>query len=475
MMEYKIPLDIFNCKATAPMVEEAWLEEKKAQIKQVMERFNIDGEVAVLGVGPRVTTFGINLPKKGSPRRLLKLDMDFAVELKVSDVRCYPDFETGIICLQVPNEVKTPVRLGELLALEEMQSTQAGKLLVAMGKDIQNKPVFEDLTQMVHTLVSGCSGSGKSCFLNAVLASLLYKYSPKELQIILMDPKRVEFALYEGAPHLLAKPLTDIRESVAALGWAIGEMERRYALFQQMSMAGNYVVNLDQYNQAVQEEKDKLPKIVIMIDELADLMLVDRKTVEDRLQRLAQKSRAAGIYLIVATQRPSVDVLTGAIRANFPTRVAFRVATSVDSKLILDNLGAQTLYGYGDCLYSKMSTDLHRVQVPFVSGEELKRLVAYLKEHYADAEKQAVQFLDAAVAEAAKKEIDESYIKALKVVIELGSASISTIQRKCSMGYNKAGSIIEWMEEMGYISSFDGVNPRQVFITKEEFEEIYGK
>ena len=473
-MEYKIPLDIFHCETTAPAVDDAWIEEKKAQIKQVMNRFDIEGEVFLVGVGPSVTTFGINLPKTGSPRRLLKLDMELSLALCVSGVRCYPDFTDATIRLEVPNKVKTPVRLGELLAMEEMQSAQAGKLLFPMGKDTQNKPVFEDLKRMVHTLVSGCSGSGKSCFLNSLLVSLLYKYSPKELQIILMDPKRVEFALYDGAPHLLAKPLTDFRESVAALGWAIGEMERRYALFQQMSMQGNYVVNLDQYNQAIEEEKDRLPKLVIVIDELADLMLVDRKMVEDRLQRLAQKSRAAGIYLIVATQRPSVDVLTGVIKANFPTRVAFRVAGSLDSRVILDNSGAQALLGYGDCLYSKMGTDLHRVQVPFVSMEEIKRLIAYLQEHYADAEKQPMQFVETAV-ETQESEIDAKYIEALRVVIELGTASISTIQRKCSVGYNKAGRIIEWMEEKGYISLFDGANPRQVFITKEEFEKTFGK
>ena len=200
-MEYKIPLDIFHCETTAPAVDEAWIEEKKAQIKQVMNRFDIEGEVSLVGVGPRVTTFGINLPKTGSPRRLLKLDMEFSLALCVSGVRCYPDFTDATIRLEVPNKVKTPVRLGELLAMEEMQSAQAGKLLFPMGKDTQNKPVFEDLTRMVHTLVSGCSGSGKSCFLNSLLVSLLYKYSPKELQIILMDPKRVEFALYNGAPH----------------------------------------------------------------------------------------------------------------------------------------------------------------------------------------------------------------------------------------------------------------------------------
>ncbi len=474
MMEYKIPLDIFNCETTALVVDEVWIEEKKAQIKKVMEKFDIEGEVFLVGVGPRVTTFGINLPKTGSPRRLLNLDMDFALALGVGELRCYPDFTDATICLEVPNKVKTPVSLGELLSMDEMQAEQEGKLRIAMGKDMKNEPVFEDLTKMVHTLVAGSSGSGKSCFLNAVLASLLYKYSPKELQMILIDPKRVEFALFDGAPHLLAKPLTDLREAIAALGWAIGEMDRRYHLFQQMSMDGTYVVNLDQYNQAVKDEKKKLPKLVIVIDELADLMLVDRKNVEGRLQTLAQKSRAAGIHLIVASQRPSVDVLTGVIKANFPTRVAFKVPAAVDSRIILDNMGAQTLLGYGDCLYSKMGMALHRVQVPFVSMEEIKRLVAYVKKYYTDTEKQPMQFVETEI-EAQESEIDASYIEALRVVVELGAASISTIQRKCSMGYNKAGRIIEWMEEKGYISPFDGVKARQVFITKEEFEKTFGK
>jgi S-DNA-T family DNA segregation ATPase FtsK/SpoIIIE len=313
---------------------------------------------------------------------------------------------------------------------------------------------------------------------------LIYKYSPEELRLILIDPKKTEFVLYNNLPHLMINEIiTDANKAIQSLNWAIGEMNRRYGLFEQMSRSGTYVVNLDQYNSHL-EKAERLPKIVIIIDELADLMLAAKKDIEDRIQNLTQKARAAGIHLVVATQRPSTDVITGVIKSNLPTRIAFAVATDVDSRVILDQTGAQKLLGKGDFLYTMQGINTPvRVQSAFISAEDSQRVVNFIKannEAYYD--ENATAFINNARAGAdggsgggmSGDEIEPVYIDALRYVILSNSASISLIQRKCSIGYNKAGKIVEWMEDMGYISSFDGAKARKVLISKEEFESKYG-
>ena len=304
--------------------------------------------------------------------------------------------------------------------------------------------------------------------------------------MILIDPKMTEFVIYNGLPHLMINEIiTDANKAVQSLNWAIGEMNRRYQLFEKMSRSGTYVQNLDQYN-AQLPKAERLPKIVIIIDELADLMLAAKKEMEDRIQNLTQKARAAGIHLIVATQRPSTDVITGVIKSNLPTRVAFYVATDVDSRVILDQTGAQKLLGKGDFLYTMPGLAAPiRVQSAFISPEESQRVVNFIKnnnEAYFDEE--ATAFINSRGGCAGEASdplvgdkngaVDPIYIEALKYVILSGSASISMIQRKCSTGYSRAGKIIEWMEDMGYISPFDGAKARKVLITKEEFESKYG-
>ena len=293
-----------------------------------------------------------------------------------------------------------------------------------------------------------------------------------------------EFVLYNDLPHLMINEIiTDVNKAIQSLNWAIGEMNRRYGLFEQMSRSGTYVVNLDQYNSHL-EKAERLPKIVIIIDELADLMLAAKKDIEDRIQNLTQKARAAGIHLVVATQRPSTDVITGVIKSNLPTRIAFAVATDVDSRVILDQTGAQKLLGKGDFLYTMQGINTPvRVQSAFISAEDSQRVVNFIKsnnEAYYD--ENATAFINNARAGAdggssggmGSDEIEPVYIDALRYVILSNSASISLIQRKCSIGYNKAGKIVEWMEDMGYISSFDGAKARKVLISKEEFESKYG-
>ena len=401
-----------------------------------------------------------------------------------SGVNVYPNYDEGVVSIEVPNKERQFVQLGCMLSGDTFVNAKPSSLMFTMGKDVANRKIYGDISKMIHMLVAGASGSGKSVFLGALIISLIYKYSPEELRLILIDPKKTEFVLYNDLPHLMINEIiTDVHKTVQSLNWAIGEMNRRYELFEKMSRSGKYVTNLDQYNEQL-DKNERLPKIVIIIDELADLMLAAKKEIEDRIQNLTQKARAAGIHLVVATQRPSTDVITGVIKSNLPTRIAFGVATDVDSRVILDQTGAQKLLGKGDFLYTAQGINTPiRVQSAFISPEESQRVVNFIKQNneaYYDEE--ATNYInnsrggisDDSMGGSDKTTVDPLAIEALKHVILSGSASISMIQRKCSAGYNRAGKIIEWMEDMGYISAFDGAKARKVLITKEEYESIYG-
>ena len=398
-------------------------------------------------------------------------------------VNIYPNFEDGAVSIEVPNKNRQFVQLGCMLTGDGFTKSKSTSLVYAMGKDVGNRKVYGDICKMTHLLVAGASGSGKSVFLRSLIISLIVKYSPDELRLILIDPKKTEFVIYDHLPHLMINEIiTDINKVIQSLNWAIGEMNRRYGLFEQMSRSGTYVVNIDEYNANVAAGEEKLPKIVIIVDELADLMLAAKKEVEDRIQNLTQKSRAAGIHLIIATQRPSADVITGVIKGNLPTRIAFSVASEVDSRVILDASGAQKLLGYGDLLYimAGMNTPT-RVQGASISSEDAQKVVNFIKaNNEAEYDESASAFINNTKVQGDETEesedegVEEVYIEALRYIIQSGSASISMIQRKCSVGYNKAGKIIEWMEDMGYISAFDGAKARKVLITKEEFESKYG-
>ena len=370
---------------------------------------------------------------------------------------------------------------------DEYVNGKPNSLMFAIGKDVEGRNVCGNIVKMKHLLVAGSTGSGKSVCLNAMLISLICKYSPEDLRLILIDPKKVEFAIFDGLPHLMINEIiADAQKAVTALNWAIKEMERRYSLFEQKTRSGANVHNLDEYNAHLTEDEEKLPKIVIVVDELADLMSVAKKDIEDRIQRLAQKARAAGMHLVIATQRPSVDVITGVIKGNLPTRLAFRVIQEVDSRTILDESGAEKLLGNGDMLYrSEGMFNCLRVQGAFISSREVQAVIEDIKAHNE-------AYFDESVADYINKndspaggsdedgeddgKVNPQYIKALAIVVKLGSASISLIQRKCSIGYNHAGKIIEWMERMHYISPFEGkAKPRTVLLSKEEFESKFGK
>ncbi len=478
-------LDDFDCRDIQPLANTEEVEQVKETIIATLEEFKITG-IAISSVtfGPTVTRYNVTIPRNVSPKKVVALDQPIALALMAAKgVNIYPNYEDGVVSIEVPNKTRQFVKLGCMLTGDTFVNAKPSALMFAMGKDVANRKVYGDISKMIHMLVAGSSGSGKSEFLKSLIISMIYKYSPEELRLILIDPKKTEFVLYNNLPHLMVNEIiTEPNKAVQSLNWAIGEMNRRYSLFEQMSRSGQYVVNLDQYNEHM-EKGSRLPKIVIIIDELADLMLAAKKEMEDRIQNLTQKARAAGIHLIVATQRPSTDVITGVIKSNLATRMAFGVASDVDSRVILDQTGAQKLLGKGDFLYTMPGVNVPvRVQSAYLMPEEAQRIVDFIKnnnEAYYDEE--ATAFINSRGGNGGDYDggngdggVDPMFIEALRYVVQSNSASISMIQRKCSAGYNRAGKIIEWMEDMGYISPFDGAKARKVLITKEEFESKYG-
>ncbi len=480
MGEYKIPLEIFNCEVHTPYVDEMFAEETKYIIQSVLDDYGIDAEICSVAFGSMVVTFNVIFGAKVSPRRVLAVIKEFGLRTGIDGIRCHTDSEGGLVCVEVPNKKRVFPELGEILQSSQMQAVKTGELRVALGKNTRNRSTAFDLSKMVHMLVSGESGSGKSVFLNSIITSLVYQCSPKNLRLLFIAPKTVELSLYNGLPHALTeKPITGLREGIEALGWAIEEMNRRYCLFDDKIREGIYISNIDEYNKLVENDDEKLAKIVVVIDELAHLILANKPETESKIQTLTQKARGAGIHLIVSTQHPTPDVLTGVVKSNFPTRVSFKVASEIHSRVILDFPEAQLLLGKGDYLYSRPGVYVpERMQAAYVSSETVLRLVEYVKTNYAlEKDETIVQFIQGGAAK--KREningVEPLYVDALKQVIQVGTTSITMIQRAFAVGYNKAGQIVEWMENNGYISEFDGSKSRKVFITMEEFEEMFGQ
>ena len=487
--EYVNPsVSLFSDYDDSVSVSQEEIERNSAIITETLAGFRVDAEVVKVTCGSAVTRYDIDIPKNIAVRSVIKHDAEIAMRLHARDgVNIYSNSEVGAISIEVPNSKRATVGLKSVIQAEEFRVSKPGALIFAIGKDVEGRNVCGNIVKMKHILVAGATGSGKSVCLNAMLISLICKYSPEDLRLILIDPKKVEFAIYDGLPHLMINEIiADAQKAVSALNWAIKEMERRYLLFEQKTRSGKLVHNVDEYNRSLNENEEKLPKVVIVVDELADLMSVAKKDIEDRIQRLSQKARAAGIHLVIATQRPSVDVITGVIKGNLPTRMAFRVIQEVDSRTILDSSGAEKLLGNGDMLYrTEGMFSSCRVQGAFLSSEEVQAVVEDIKAHneaYFDAN--IADYInnadkgpssDGGSDDMDGDSVDPQYIKALAIVVKLGSASISLIQRKCSVGYNHAGKIIEWMELMGYISPFDGkAKARTVLLSKEEFESKYG-
>ena len=481
----RVPLHYFNCSDNPPDSDVGEVEDVKRRIVETLEDYNVaGGTIASVTFGPTVTRYNVILPRGVSPKKVVNLEQEIAMGLCREGVNVYLNVEDGAVSIEVPNRNRQTVELGSMFIDDAYTKAKPTSLVFAMGKDIANRKVYGDVCKMTHLLVAGSSGSGKSVFLGCLIISLITKYSPDDMRLILIDPKKTEFVLYNNLPHLMVNEIiTDCKKAVQSLSWAIGEMERRYTLIAQKSAAGTYVVNIDEYNANLAPGEEKLPKIVIIVDELADLMLNAKKDMEDKIQSLTQKARAAGIHLILATQRPSTDVITGVIKSNLPTRIAFTVATDVDSRVILDQTGAQKLLGKGDMIYtaSGINTPV-RVQSPFISSSDSQKVVNFIKENNeAYFDESATTFINNARSGGAaggegdgSGEVDPVYLESLKLVIQTQTASISMLQRKCSIGFNKAGKIVEWMEEMGFVSQYEGTK-RRVLITQEEYVERFGE
>ncbi len=427
------------------------LEEKLAD-------FGVKGKVTEICPGPVITVYEYEPAPGVKINKITALADDLALGLKAASVRIVaPIPGKSAVGIEVANREREIVYLKEILASEAFRQARS-KLTLALGKDISGKPVVTDLARMPHLLIAGATGTGKSVCLHAMLISLLYKSLPDEVRFLLIDPKRIELSVYEGIPHLLHPVVLEPKMATQALKWAVSEMERRYQLLEEARAR-----NLESYNQ---EAEEKLPYIVIVVDELADLMVVSSKEVEMSLTRLAQMARASGIHLLLATQRPSVDVLTGIIKANFPARISFQVSSRTDSRTILDTGGAERLLGAGDMLFLPPGTSkLQRIHGAFVSEKEVRRVVEFWKAQ-GEPEYETAILTPSSGEEGGfeEEEVDELYEQAVELVIKTGQASISMLQRRLRVGYNRAARMIERMEREGIVGPSDGVRPRPVLV-----------
>ena len=443
--------------------DNAWIKDKKQQLNDAFYYFNVPAEVVNVIEGPSVTRFELSVERGVKVSRITALQDDIKMALAAKDIRIEaPIPGTSLVGIEVPNQHPTKVNLRSILETEMFKNAES-KLTVAMGNRINNEPLLMDIAKTPHALIAGATGSGKSVSINSILLSLLYRNHPEELKLLLIDPKMVELAPYNDLPHLVAPVITDVKAATQSLKWAVEEMERRYKLFAQ-----THVRNITAFNKKVNYDQ-RMPKIVIVIDELADLMMMAPQEVEQSIARIAQKARACGIHMLVATQRPSVNVITGLIKANIPTRVAFMVSSSVDSRTILDSGGAERLLGYGDMLYlgGGMNKPI-RVQGTFVSDEEIDEVVDYIKSQrepeYLFQEKELLKKTEEPTKDELFNEVCEFMVKERHI-------STSLIQRHFQIGYNRAARIIDQLEQLGYISGANGSKPRDVFLTEADLQD----
>lgn len=448
------------------------IEENKEKIHKTLESFNIDVEMGEVSVGPMVTQYTMRPAEGVKLNQITTLQNDLALALAAHPIRIEaPIPGKSLVGIEIPNESSATVTLKELLSAKEFKSRK-DNLAMCLGKDVSGAPVYKSVAKMPHMLIAGATGSGKSVCINGIIASLLYQNTPDDLRFIMVDPKRVELTVYNGIPHLLTPVITEVEKTINALKWAVAEMDRRYETLAKVGKR-----NLESYNDSVKAE-DRMPYIVFVIDELADLMSVAASSVEAAIVRLAQMSRAVGIHLILATQRPSVNVITGLIKANMPARIAFSVTSLVDSRTILDFGGAEKLIGKGDMLYLDAETSKpKRIQGAFLSDEEIESVVDYLRDDEGETDynhdivETAAQSSGIPGLDGGSGDSDDLLPEAKEVVLAAGKASASLLQRRLRVGYARAARILDILEEEGFIGPAEGSKPREILATEEVMEE----
>ncbi len=482
------PIDLLASPTKGMQDGSMEMRENSRRLNETLASFKIEAHIINVTRGPSVTRYEVELDKGVRLNKLTTCANDIALSLGVSNVRiaAVPG-KISVVGIEVPNKAVTTVSLREVIDSNEFNRA-ASKSSFAVGKDIGGSCIVGNIAKLPHMLIAGTTGSGKSVCMNSIIISLLYKASPDDVKLIMVDPKMVELGIYNGIPHLLIPVVTDPKKAAGSLQWAVTEMMRRYRA---MSDAG--VRDLESYNSMIDSqvvEGTKLPQVVVIIDELADLMLVAAKEVEESICRIAQMGRAAGIHLIIATQRPSADVITGLMKANIPSRIAFAVASAMESRIILDNPGAEKLVGRGDMLFAPIGAGKPlRVQGCFVSDEEVEAVASYVKTNYntdydqtvmEEIERKAAQTGNAKAAataadpepNAAELDGDEMLPAAVDVILETGQASVSMLQRRLKLGYARAARIVDEMEEKGIVGPFQGSKPRTILVTKEQWEQM---
>ena len=481
------PIDLLNLPFGSAGDGTAEMRENSKRLNETLASFKIEAHIINVTRGPSVTRYEVELEKGVRLSKLTTAADDIALSLGATGVRiaAVPG-RISVVGIEVPNRAVTPVSLREVIDSSEFTNARS-KSSFAVGKDIGGACIVGNISKLPHMLIAGTTGSGKSVCMNSIIISLLYKASPDDVKLIMIDPKMVELGIYNGIPHLLIPVVTDPKKAAGSLQWAVTEMMRRY---KSMSDAG--VRDLESYNSIIESQEvegTKLPQVVVIIDELADLMLVAAKEVEESICRIAQMGRAAGIHLVIATQRPSADVITGLMKANIPSRIAFSVASAMESRIILDTQGAEKLVGKGDMLYAPIGIGKpRRVQGCFVSETEVEAVASYVKSNFvSDYDQQVMEEIEKKAAQTGNKPTvsdpeptsdessgDEMLPAAVDVILETGQASVSMLQRRLKLGYARAARIVDEMEEKGIVGPFMGSKPRTILITKEQWAAMKG-
>ncbi len=485
IINYKLPpislLNRVNPKVQSRGAVKNELEEKANRLLETLASFHVDAKILNITQGPSVTRFELQPGLGVKVSKITNLASDIALSLAATGVRIEaPIPGKSAVGIEIPNENPVPVHIREVLDTDAFKSFKS-KTAFALGKDITGSTVIADIAQFPHVLIAGATGSGKSVCINALITSILYKARPDEVKLIMIDPKMVELGVYNGIPHLLIPVVTNPKHAAGALNWAVAEMKRRYT-----ELKNNKVRNIEGFNSLMEENgtpEQKMPEIVIIIDELADLMIAAKHEVENSINSLAALARAAGMYLVIATQRPSVDVITGVIKANIPSRIAFAVSSRTDSGTIIDSGGAEKLLGKGDMLYfPRGATKPTRIQGNFLSDGEIESVINFVTDQYrAEYDESIIEQIEREPEETHQsggddtpisEERDDLFLKAVEMVIDSGQASVAMFQRKFKIGYQRAARLVDRMEEQGIIGPYEGTKPRQVIMTRQEFNEL---